>query len=179
MKKEYIDGIEYRYVTIRGRTKLIARDGTAINPIRRRQKCTYHINADGYPCYGGGVPVHLYVAHGWVEGYFEGAEVNHKDFNRMNFNADNLEWVTHIDNIYYTIENNYENVCRSKQGEMNGRSRFTVDQVKEIRNLYDSGMSVANICRHFFPWMETTSDYRKVHSTILAIAKRITWKCVE
>lgn len=95
MYSEIIDEKKYRLVELRKRPKLIARDGSAINLQRRIQKATYHINPDGYPCYGGGVPVHLYVAHGWVEGYFEGAEVNHKDFNRMNFHADNLEWVTH------------------------------------------------------------------------------------
>lgn len=91
MKKEIINGKEYREVTLRGRTKLIAEDGSAINPIRRSQRCTIHYNADGYPCYGGGIPVHLYVAHGWVPGYFEGAEVNHIDFDRNNYHASNLE----------------------------------------------------------------------------------------
>ena len=84
MNTEIIDGKEYREVTLRGRTKLIASDGSAINPIRRKQKVTTHYNQDGYPCFGGGVPVHLYVAHGWIDGYFNGAEVNHKDFNRNN-----------------------------------------------------------------------------------------------
>lgn len=35
MNKEIINGIEYREVTLRGRTKLISRKGDAINPIRR------------------------------------------------------------------------------------------------------------------------------------------------
>ena len=108
VKKEFeiIDGIEYRLVTINGRSKLISRDGKAINPIRRNQKCTTHLSKDGYPCFGGGIPVHLYVAYGWVDGYFDGAEVNHKDFNRTNYSADNLEWVTHIENIHYSSSAN-------------------------------------------------------------------------
>ena len=50
------------------------------------------------------MPVHLYVAYGWVDGYFDGAEVNHKDYDRSNYNADNLEWVSHIDNVHYSSD---------------------------------------------------------------------------
>ena len=102
MDNEIIDGKEYRLVTIRGRSKLIAKDGSAINPIRRSQKCTTHNNKDGYPCFGGGIPVHQYVALGWVDGYFDGAEVDHKDFDRTNYHADNLEWKTHKLNVSHS-----------------------------------------------------------------------------
>lgn len=105
-KIEVIDGKEYKLVTIGKRSKLISKDGQAINPIRRKQKCTTYLSKDGYPCFGGGIPVHLYVAHGWVDGYFDGAEVNHKDFDRTNYNADNLEWTTHVDNVHYSSEAN-------------------------------------------------------------------------
>jgi hypothetical protein len=33
-------------------------------------------------------------------------EVNHKDFDRTNNYFENLEWVTHTDNILYTVKNN-------------------------------------------------------------------------
>lgn len=174
----FVDGKEYRYVKLRNRGKYIAKDGDAINPIRRNQKPTIYINQDGYPCFGGGVPVHLYIAHAWVDGYFEGAEVNHKDFNRMNYAADNLEWVSHKDNIDYTIANNYGVVCRSKQGTNNGRAKFSVDDVLLIRKWYDDGMSVADILRHFYPELKTSKQYKSLHSNILSIAKRITWKCI-
>lgn len=173
---EIINNKEYREVTIRGRTKLIAKDGDAINPKRRNQKATIHYNADGYPCYGGGVPIHLYVAHGWVDGYFDGAEVNHRDFNRNNYNADNLEWVTHKENIQYTIDNNYEAVCKSKQGIRNGRATFTEKQIKYIRQLYSEGKSIADIVRIFYPELQTAKQYRNIHSTFSNIVKNITWK---
>lgn len=47
--------------------------------------------------------VHSLVAHAFVDGYFSGAEVNHKDFDRTNNCFLNLEWITHADNIAYTI----------------------------------------------------------------------------
>ena len=175
MKEEIIDGKVYREITLRGRTKLIAKDGSAINPCRRNQLATYHINEDGYPCYGGGVPIHMYVAHAWVEGYFDGAEINHKDFNRMNYNADNLEWVTHRDNIRYSRDNNPA-WNKSKQGINNGRANFTEEKILAIRKLYDEGMSIADILRIDHSEMIHSKDYKRLHSTYVNICKRKTWK---
>lgn len=42
--------------------------------------------------------VHRLVAYHFCEGYSEDLVVNHKDGNKQNNNADNLEWVTHSDN---------------------------------------------------------------------------------
>lgn len=173
----FVDGKEYRYVELRGRGKYIARDGAAINPFRN-QKATIHYNSDGYPCYGGGVPVHLYVATAWVDGWFEGAEVNHKDFNLDNYNADNLEWVTHEENIAYSIQYNKEAWHKAKEGTNNGRAKFSVEDVLKIRRMYDSGMSIADIIREFYPDLIHASQYKNIHSNITNIAKRRTWKCV-
>lgn len=49
--------------------------------------------------------VHRLVADAFVSGYFDGAEVNHIDENRMNSRADNLEWVSHADNINHGTRN--------------------------------------------------------------------------
>lgn len=174
---EIIDGKEYRYVELRGRGKLIARDGDAINPFRRNQKVTIHYNEYGYPCFGGGVPVHLYVAHAWVDGYFDGAEVNHKDFNRDNYNADNLEWVSHLDNIYYTLANNYDVVCKSKQGENNGRAILCEDDVYKIRKLYSEGLKPKQITNMMFPEIEkNTREYKNMIANVSNAARRNTWK---
>ena len=97
---EIINGIEYKEITVRGRTKLVSKYGDLINPRKRNQKATLHMNKDGYPCCGGGIPIHLYVAYGWVDGYFEGAVVNHKDSNIKNNRFDNLEWITQKENIH-------------------------------------------------------------------------------
>lgn len=45
--------------------------------------------------------VHRLVAMAFVPGYREGLVVNHKDENRHNNRADNLEWVSQYDNIHY------------------------------------------------------------------------------
>lgn len=46
--------------------------------------------------------VHRLVAKAFVPGYFDGADVNHKDFNRQNNRVNNLEWVTRRDNLKYS-----------------------------------------------------------------------------
>lgn len=47
--------------------------------------------------------VHRLVAKAFVDGYFEGADVNHKDFDRHNNTAENLEWVTKSQNSKWTF----------------------------------------------------------------------------
>lgn len=164
-------------VTIRDRSKYVSRDGKFKNPYRN-QDVTFHYNKDGYPCCGGGIPAHLYVAHGWIDGYFEGAEVNHKDFDRNNYSADNLEWLSHSDNIQYSVDNNYDRIRKSKTGVNNGRATFTEEDIKTIRNYYDSGMSIASIVKLDYPDLIHASQYKNIHSKYSKICKRETWKNV-
>lgn len=166
---------EYRKVTIRNRTKLVSRDGSILNYHKRNQKATLVINKNGYYCCGGGVPLHLYVAYGWVDGWFPNAEVNHKDFNRLNCNADNLEWVTHKDNIKWSSENS-DHYSIGNRGTNNGRATFTEEQVLEIRRKYDGGMKISDILKEDHPELITSKDYHSLHSTYANICKRKTWK---
>lgn len=43
--------------------------------------------------------VHRLVAQNFIDGYFEGAVINHKDANKTNNYYKNLEWVTQKENI--------------------------------------------------------------------------------
>lgn len=45
--------------------------------------------------------VHRLVAMAFVDGYEEGLYVNHKDENKLNNRADNLEWISQIENNAY------------------------------------------------------------------------------
>ena len=51
--------------------------------------------------------VHRLVASMFIKGDFDSNEVNHKDGNKQNNNANNLEWVTSRDNIIHAL-NNYQ-----------------------------------------------------------------------
>jgi hypothetical protein len=55
---------------------------------------------NGYRVY----PVHRLVALAFVDGYFDGAMVNHIDGVTNNNVASNLEWVTHVQNIAHAKE---------------------------------------------------------------------------
>lgn len=64
--------------------------------------------------------VHVLVATEFVDGYFDDAEINHKDFNRKNNCYTNLEWVSHIDNIAHTLNNGrHVTQIRSMSGKNN------------------------------------------------------------
>ena len=150
MDSMIVNGKEYRLIYIRGRGKWISRDGDAFNPTRINQKATVHLNPDGYPCFGGGIPVHLYVATAWVKGWFDGAEVDHIDYDRKNYSADNLRWVTHRDNISHSSkdENHYKGAL---SGDANGRAVLTTDDIVKIKEMYKSGMSTMEIIKTLRP----------------------------
>lgn len=76
-------------------------------------KRKHRYNADGYPVVSAtgwknedkifrSIPVHILVAKAWVPNPNNKPEVNHKDFDRTNCYFDNLEWVTHQENINYS-----------------------------------------------------------------------------
>lgn len=70
-----------------------------------------HYNADGYLVVGGYDPnsqrnkyvgVHILVAKAFIPNPNHLPEVNHKDFDRANPRVENLEWITHADNVRYS-----------------------------------------------------------------------------
>lgn len=48
--------------------------------------------------------VHRLVAYHFVDGYQDGLVVNHKDGNKLNNEADNLEWVTRSENDLHAFK---------------------------------------------------------------------------
>ena len=55
--------------------------------------------------------IHILVAKAFVEGYFAGATVNHKDGNKRNNHKSNLEWITKVDNVKHAWKSG---LCDSK-----------------------------------------------------------------
>lgn len=126
-----IEGYEgYYEVSNIGRVRSITRelprsDGKI--QIRNGRIKSQYINQDGYPTVKLSkskkdmrIAVHRLVAFAFVDGYFVGAEVNHKDCNRANNVYTNLEWVTHYDNIKYSIDSgNHVSVSYDYSGKSN------------------------------------------------------------
>ncbi|MHA4169913.1 NUMOD4 domain-containing protein [Bacillus cereus] len=83
-------------------------------------------NKDGHQY----IRIHQLVANAFVE-KAEGKDyVNHKDANKHNNRADNLEWVTQKENIAYARE---MGLCSDTVGEDHHSSKLTEDDVRWIR----------------------------------------------
>lgn len=78
------------------------------------------------------VTVHSLVAEAFHGKRPDGLIVNHKDLNKHNNLADNLEWVTYSGNNQHAIDNGAMPEI-DRKGEANGRSKLTAEQVAEIR----------------------------------------------
>lgn len=113
-------------------------------------------------------PVHRLVALLFVPNPNGYPEVNHKDYNRANPRYDNLEWVTHKDNVTYSsCEGRYKG---NVNGSKNGRATFVEKDVIEIRRLYyEEGYKICEIVKMF----------NSKWSTINNIITRNTWKHVQ
>ena len=71
--------------------------------------------------------VHRLVAKAFVPGYFEGADVNHKDCERTNNRADNLEWVTRRENLMYHTPDNETPMEQIHKGQRKPIIQMTLD----------------------------------------------------
>lgn len=79
--------------------------------------------------------VHDLVLEAFIGPCPEGYEGNHKDCNKANNNIDNLEWVTHKDNMHHAMDNELIPI----KGEDNKKSKLTEEKVKNIVDLYATG----------------------------------------
>lgn len=85
--------------------------------------------------------VHILVAQCFVDGWFEGAEVNHKDLNKANNKATNLEWTTRSKNQkhqYYLHHPDFKrNRCKKCNIELDSNnvkycSKCLIERQKEL-----------------------------------------------
>lgn len=74
--------------------------------------------------------VHRLVASAFIPKVTKKPKVNHKDLNKLNNRADNLEWCTQKENVHHFLANG---VKPSRQGVKNGRAKLSPDDVIMIR----------------------------------------------
>ena len=77
------------------------------------------------------VSVHILVANAFIGERPLGMVPNHKDGDRNNNCADNLEWATQSRNVKHA----YDIGLSDAKGECNGQAKLTSDQVRKIRRL--------------------------------------------
>lgn len=130
-------------------------------------------NKDGYACFTAGkkhhricVRTHSVVGKLFIDNPNNLPELDHLDNNRMNSSANNLEWVTHQENIRRAHERgSYEgNIV----GIKNPKAKLNDLTVKNIRKDFNIGLKQSEISKKYnIPW-----------STVHNIVTYQTWKHV-
>lgn len=110
--------------------------------------------------------VHTLVADAFLGPRPPDLEVNHRDGNKLNNRADNLEYVSHAANCIHARDNGLRvPAC----GKMNGMARLTDEAVKVIRFMSARGLATRPLlARH----------YRVTAQTVGHIVHRKTWRHV-
>jgi hypothetical protein len=108
--------------------------------------------------------VHRLVAEAFLGPCPAGLEVNHKNRDKTDPRLENLEYVTHVENIRHS----YRTGRRHSAGETNGHAKLTEAEVRTIRALRARGV----------PIREVASRYSVTQSTISVVASRRTWRHV-
>ena len=159
-KRITINGADY---TVTSEGKVFGKFG---QPIKLRP------NTSGYASFTAGrkgrrinVTIHRLVAESFLPNPNNLPEVDHKDSNRMNASLDNLEWVSHAENIKRAYERG--NHDGRAVGEKNIKSQLNRELVMQMRIEYFIGKkTITEIARrHSLPW-----------NTAGNAIKGITWK---
>lgn len=95
------------------------------------------LHKDGYifvTIHGKQRPLHRLVAEKWCENYSDKLEVNHKDGNKLNNRADNLEWVTRAENQKHAVDMGLQ-----PKNVKTYKGKFSHDERERIKKEWDSG----------------------------------------
>lgn len=168
-----IEGYEGAYqISNFGRVKALARPIPGAYKNREFIKKTTH-DTYGYSIVGLSIngksntyTVHRLVAKAFVPNPNGLKEVNHKDENKDNNRADNLEWCT----TQYNLTYGHRLDCA--RGENNSKHKLTEDQVREIRRIYIKG-------DRKFGQSALGKRYGVQHQTIGFIVRKKSWKHIK
>ena len=158
-------------ININGIVYTIYQNGDVYNGFRKiKQRPSY---PDGYACFTAGkknnrtsIKTHTIVGKLFVDNPNNYPEIDHLDGNRMNPDMNNLEWVTHEENIKRAYEKgNYKSHITGKN---NPKAKLNETIVKNIRKDFKNGLTQKKISiKYKVPW-----------STVHNIVTYQTWKHV-
>lgn len=81
-------------------------------------------------------------------------DVNHKDGDKTNDKASNLEWVTRLENVRHNIHK----LGRDCHGSNGPNAKLSFDQVAEIRDRYERGEKGCELAKEFSVSHSTISE---------------------
>ena len=142
---------------------VLSKNNKPLKPsINHKGYCIVNLIIDGYRK---GVAVHTLVARAFCDGYQPGLTVNHKDGNKTNNKASNLEWVTSYDNYHHAIDVLGFNNCGSNN--YNAKRVTMIDKMTgKINNVFESVIDAAK-------YLEPNSDYdrlKRIRNSISRVA---------
>ena len=93
--------------------------------------------------------IHILVAKAFIPNPENKKEVNHKDFNKENNCADNLEWVTREENKKHYRKSQYANKVEKERISYfsNKTYKFIYENKNRILELYDKGQTIPEISK--------------------------------
>lgn len=115
--------------------------GTSITKNNRYVKI--HLGTDEV---GKFIPLHRLVAKVFIPNPNNLPQVNHKDGNRYNNSASNLEWCTCKENIRHCWANGLH---MEQHGELIGSSKLTEEEAKFVYSFRDSGLTPTQFLRRY------------------------------
>jgi hypothetical protein len=107
--------------------------------------------------------VHRLVAITYIPNPYNKPQVNHIDLNPRNNHVSNLEWVTRSENMLHAASFG----CMSRMGSMNGRYKYSDEQVKEVIKLYKNGNTITFISEKMFMPQSTVRAFCKGERELL------------
>lgn len=112
--------------------------------------------------------VHILVANAFIENPNGYEQVNHKDFDKTNNRADNLEWVSRAQNIQHYRKSAYSQaVEEGRQGKI--RSKFVERVLREkdkIIALYKTGLSIEETAKKAEVGRDFAADVLRIYEYI-------------
>ena len=92
------------------------------------------------------ISVHRLIAKTFIPNPLNLPEVNHKDGNKQNNNAENLEWCTCSENGKHAFK---IGLSQTYKGEDHVKAKLTNEQAKQIKQLYKKGVLQCKLADYF------------------------------
>lgn len=153
-------------------------DNGQIYSLKTNKILKQHVNKNGYStiCVSIGtrknkilIRIHDAVGYNFVDGYQEGFEINHKNGNKQDNNATNLEWISHQYNIIHSW----------KTGLRKDNVRVKCNETGEIFNTLKDAEQWCGIKSKYNLWEYLHNPKRKTAGKHPITKEPLTWTLID